>query len=89
MHRADNHILTQSKMAKVLSLLDLLRLNCQEFGTFYQLLSIDESMIPYRGLNSVNCKRIHKKEVSKIWLQVINVAAMVISTVSKSTVKKS
>ena len=52
LHIADNHNLAQSKVAKVLPLLELLRTNCQQFGVFHKNLSIDESMVPYRGLHS-------------------------------------
>ena len=36
LHIADNHSLAQSKVAKVLPLLELLRTNCQQFGVFYK-----------------------------------------------------
>jgi len=52
LHIADNDNLAQSKVAKVLPLLELLRTNCQQFGMFHKNLSIDESMVPYRGLHS-------------------------------------
>ena len=52
LHIADNDNLAQSKVAKVLPLLELLRTNCQQFGVFHKNLSIDESMVPYRGLHS-------------------------------------
>ena len=52
LHIADNHNLAQLKVAKVLPLLDLLKANCQQFGVFHKSLSIDESMVPYRGLHS-------------------------------------
>ena len=52
LHIADSHNLAQSKVAKVLPLLELLRTNCQQFGVFHKNLSIDESMVPYRGLHS-------------------------------------
>ena len=52
LHIADNHNLAQSKVAQVLILLELLRTNCQQFDVFHINLSIDESMVPYRGLHS-------------------------------------
>ena len=48
-HLADNENLTESKTAKVDPIYDELLKNCQQFGIFNKLLSIDESMVPYRG----------------------------------------
>ena len=50
---ADNQNLTESKAAKVDPIYDKLRKNCQQFGIFDKLLSIDESMVPYRGHFSI------------------------------------
>ena len=47
-HLADNENLTESKTAKVDPIYDELLKNCQQFGIFDKLLSIDESMVPYR-----------------------------------------
>ena len=47
-HLADNENLTESKTAKVDLIYDELLKNCQQFGIFDKLLSIDESMVPYR-----------------------------------------
>ena len=52
LHISDNSNLSQSKMAKVLPFYDRLKENCLQFGVFHKFLSIDESMIPYRGLHS-------------------------------------
>ena len=51
-HVADNCNLADSKVAKVLPLLKMLKKRCQANGTFYEYLSIDESMIPYHGHHS-------------------------------------
>ena len=70
LHIADNHNLAQSKVAKVLPLLDLLKVNCQQFGVFHKSLSIDESMVPYRGLHSAK-QYIKGKPVKfgyKLWM---------------------
>ena len=70
LHIADNHNLAQSKVAKVLPLLDLLKANCQQFGVFHKSLSIDESMVPYRGLHSAK-QYIKGKPVKfgyKLWM---------------------
>ena len=52
-HLADNENLTKSKTAKVDPIYDELLKNCQQFGIFVKLLSIDESMVPYRGHFSI------------------------------------
>ena len=54
LHIAVNHNLAQSKVTKVLPLLELLRTNCQQFGVFHKnfTITIDEFMVPYRGLHS-------------------------------------
>ena len=70
LHIADNYNLAQSKVAKVLPLLDLLKANCQQFGVFHKSLSIDESMVPYRGLHSAK-QYIKGKPVKfgyKLWM---------------------
>jgi hypothetical protein len=70
MHLADNNCLVQSKVAKVLPLLQLLRKQCQQFGIFHEFLSIDESMVPYRGLHSAR-QFIKNKPVRfgyKVWM---------------------
>ena len=70
LHIADNHNLAQSKVAKILPLLDLLKANCQQFGVFHKSLSIDESMVPYRGLHSAK-QYIKGKPVKfgyKLWM---------------------
>ena len=70
LHIADNHNLAQSKDAKVLPLLDLLKANCQQFGVFHKSLIIDESMVPYRGLHSAK-QYIKGKPVKfgyKLWM---------------------
>ena len=70
LHIADNHNLAQSKVAKVLPPLELLRTNCQQFGVFHKNLSIDESMVPYRGLHSAK-QYIKGKPVKfgyKLWI---------------------
>ena len=67
---AENHNLAQSKVAKVLPLLELLRTNCQQFGVFHKNLSIDESMVPYSGLHSAK-QYIKGKPVKfgyKLWM---------------------
>ena len=52
LHVADNSNLVDSKVAKVLPLVEMLRKRCQANGTFHEYLSIDESMIPYHGHHS-------------------------------------
>ena len=52
-HLADNENLTESKTAKVDPICDELLKNCQQFGICDKLLSIDESMVPYRGHFSI------------------------------------
>jgi len=70
LHVADNNQLLPSKVAKVLPLLNKLRQQCQQFGVFHEFLSIDESMVPYRGLHSAK-QFIRNKPVRfgyKIWM---------------------
>ena len=70
LHLADNSNLAASKMAKVLPLLEMIRSNCQKFGVFHELLSIDESMIPYHGHHSAK-QFIRNKPIRfgyKMWM---------------------
>ena len=71
LHIADNSSLAQSKVAKILPLYELLKKkNCLQFGIFHQFLSIDESMVPYRGIHSAR-QYIKNKPVKfgyKIWM---------------------
>ena len=70
LHIADNHSLAQSKVAKALPLLELLRTDCQQFGVFHKNLSINKSMVPYRGLRSAK-QYIKGKPVKfgyKLWM---------------------
>ena len=52
-HLADNGNLTESKTANVDPICDELLKKCHQFGIFDKLLSIDESMVPYRGNFSI------------------------------------
>ena len=52
-HLADNGNLTESKTVKIDLIYDELLKNCQQFGIFSKLLSIDESVVPYRGNFSI------------------------------------
>lgn len=70
LHVADNHHLQESKVAKVLPLLEKLRTNCLQFGIFHQELSIDESMVLYRGQHSAK-QVIKSKPIKfgyKLWM---------------------
>ena len=70
LHIADNHNLAQSKVAKILPLLELLLTGCHQFGAFHKSLSIDESIVPYRGLHSAK-QYINDKPVKfgyKLWM---------------------
>ena len=70
LHIADYHNLAQSKVAKILPLLKLLRNNCQQFGVLHKNLSMDESMVPYLGLHSAK-QYIKGKPVKfgyKLWM---------------------
>ena len=49
LHLANNENLANSKTAEVDPLYPKLLLNCQQFRIFHNKLSIDESMMPYRG----------------------------------------
>ena len=55
LHAADNQPLSESRMAKVEPLYDLLNKKIQQFGIAHEDLSIDESMVPYYGRHS--CKQ--------------------------------
>ena len=53
-HLADNQQLTKGdKAAKVQEVYNLLNKSLQQFGMFHANLSVDESMVPYRGRNSM------------------------------------
>ena len=68
-HLADNENLTESKTARVDLIYDELLKNCQRFGIFDKLLSIDESMVPYRGHFSIK-QYIRNKPIRfgyKLW----------------------
>ena len=74
-HLADNENLTESKTAKVDPTDDELLKNYQQCGIFDKLLSIDESMLPYRGHFSIK-QYIRNKPICfgyKFWFEVMNV----------------
>ena len=53
LHFADNQRLTEGdKMSKIRLLYNMLNFNSVQFSIFYQLLSVDESMVPYFGCHS-------------------------------------
>ena len=53
LHFADNQKLTErDKMSKISFLRNMLNFNLVQFGIFYKLLSVDESMVPYFGCHS-------------------------------------
>ena len=54
LHAADNQNLSETKMAKIEPLYQILNEKFQRYGIFYENLSIDESMVPYFGPHS--CK---------------------------------
>ena len=69
LHLVNNENLSKSKTAKVDLLYPKLLLNCHQFGIFHKKLSIDESMVPYRGKHPVK-QFIRNKPVRfayKIW----------------------
>lgn len=70
LHLADNHALRPGdKFAKVTPLYVLLDEALQRLGIFHEKLSIDESMVPYRGRHSAR-QYIHGKPIKfgyKIW----------------------
>ena len=48
LHFADNQRLTEGdKMSKISPLFNMLNCNLVQFGIFHELLSIDESIVPY------------------------------------------
>ena len=55
---AANHSLSNSRMAKVEPLYNLLNQKLQAYGIFHEDLSIDESMVPYYGHHS--CKQSNR-----------------------------
>ena len=68
-HLANNDELGSSKTAKVDAIYNELLKNCQQFGIFHTKLSIDESMVPYRGKYPIK-QFIRNKPVRfgyKIW----------------------
>ena len=71
LHIADNSSLAQSKVVKIMPLYEILKKkNCLKIGIFLQFLSIDESIVPYRGLHSAR-QFIKNKAVKfgyKIWM---------------------
>ena len=52
LHAADNHSLSDSRMAKVGPLYNLLSQKLQAYVIFHEDLSINESMVPYYGRHS-------------------------------------
>ena len=53
LHFADNQRLTNGdKMSKISFLYNMLNFNLVQFGIFYELLSVDESMVAYFGCHS-------------------------------------
>ena len=52
LHVADNQKRTSSKVAKVEPLFDKLKKQSQQLVVFDEFISIDESLVPYRGLHS-------------------------------------
>ena len=70
LHLAINENLSNSKTAKVNLLYHKLLLNCQQFGIFHKKLSINESIVPYRGKHPIK-QFIRNKPMRfgyKIWL---------------------
>jgi len=54
LHLADNQsVPADDKTAKVAPLYQKLNENLKQFGIWYSSLSIDESMVPYYGKNSI------------------------------------
>ena len=58
LHAVDNQNLGANSMAKITPLFDLLNSKLQQFGVWYENLSVDESMVPYFGRHS--CKQYIK-----------------------------
>ena len=44
-----------NKCAKILPIYDILNTNIWQFGVFHELLSVDESMVPYFGRHGAKC----------------------------------
>ena len=68
-HVADNSNLEASKVAKVKPLYDAFNRNLKQFGILHEKMSIDESMVPYKGLHSIR-QYIKSKPIKfgyKIW----------------------
>ena len=69
LHAADNHSLSDSQMAKVEPLYNLLNQKLQAYGIFHEGLSINESMVSYYGHHS--CKQFIRTELItfsyKLW----------------------
>ena len=55
LHAADNQNLSETKMAKIEPLYQILNEKFQRYGIFHENLSIDQSMVPYFGHHS--CKQ--------------------------------
>ena len=74
LHAADNQNLSETKMAKIEPLYQILNEKFQRYGIFHENLSIDESMVPYFGRHS--CKQfIRRKPIRfgyKIWMLASN-----------------
>ena len=74
LHAADNQNLSETKMAKIEPLYQILNEKFQRYGIFHENLSIDESMVPYCGRHS--CKQfIRGKPIRfgyKIWMLASN-----------------
>ena len=74
LHAADNQNLSETKMAKIEPLYQILNEKFQRYGIFHENLSIDESMVPYFGRHS--CKQfIRGKPIRcgyKIWMLASN-----------------
>ena len=70
LHFADNQKLTEGdKMSKISLLCNMLNFNLVQFGIFYELLSVDESMGPYFDATEPKCF-IGRKPICfvyKIW----------------------
>jgi len=70
LHVAYNQKLTSSKVSKVEPLFNKLKNQCQQFGVFDEFISVDESMVPYKGLHSAR-QFIKNKPIRfgyKVWM---------------------
>ena len=70
LHFADNQRLTEGdKMSKISPLYNMLNCNLVQFGIFHEVLSVDESMVPYFGRRSAKMFIIEKRNrfAYKIW----------------------